>query len=72
MKLAREADLLFSAKGRKLVRVDLRREKPSSAELAALLLGPTGRLRAPTLRVGRTILVGFHEDTYREVLGVRG
>jgi hypothetical protein len=33
------------------------------------MLGPTGNLRAPTLRVGRTLLVGFDEDTYRKVLG---
>ena len=32
------------------------------------MLGPTGNLRAPTLRVGRTLLVGFDEETYRKVL----
>jgi hypothetical protein len=31
--------------------------------------GPTGNLRAPTLRVGRTLVVGFDEATYRKVLG---
>jgi hypothetical protein len=36
--------------------------------LATVLLGPTGNLRAPTLRIGRTLLVGFDEATYREVL----
>ena len=50
-----------------MVRVDLR-EKPSADTLAGLMLGPTGRLRAPTLRVGRTLLVGFAEDAYREAL----
>jgi hypothetical protein len=32
------------------------------------MLGPTGNLRAPTLRVGRTLIVGFDEETYRRVL----
>ncbi len=46
------------------------RDKPSSDTLAALLLGPTGNLRAPTLRKGKTLIVGFNADTYSEVLGV--
>jgi hypothetical protein len=33
------------------------------------MIGPSGNLRAPTLRVGRRILVGFDEDSYRKVLG---
>jgi len=32
------------------------------------MLGPTGNLRAPTLRVGKTVLVGFDEETYGRVL----
>ncbi len=32
------------------------------------LLGPTGNLRAPTLRAGRTVLVGFDDATFRTVL----
>jgi hypothetical protein len=32
------------------------------------LLGPTGNLRAPTLRIGRTLLVGFDEATYARLL----
>ena len=35
----------------------------------AAFLGPTGNLRAPTLVVGNTVLVGFNEDTYSEVFG---
>ena len=33
------------------------------------LLGPTGNLRAPTMRVGKTLLVGFDESSYADVLG---
>ena len=33
------------------------------------MLGPTGNLRAPTLRRGKTVLVGFNEDVYQDKLG---
>ena len=57
------------AKGKKIVHVDLKREKPPRAELLGLLLGPTGNLRAPTLRKGRALIVGFDDATYRRLLG---
>ena len=37
-------------------------------EVVAKMLGPTGNLRAPTLRVGRTTIVGFDEATYASLL----
>lgn len=37
-------------------------------ELSALLLGPTGNLRAPTLRVGKTLMVGFQEAAWKRLL----
>jgi len=33
------------------------------------MLGATGNLRAPTIRVGKKLLVGFNEDVYSEVFG---
>lgn len=62
-------DELYATKGKKVIRVDLRREKPDRATLESLLIGPSGNLRAPTLRRGRTLLVGFDEETYAKVLG---
>lgn len=32
------------------------------------MLGPTKKLRVPTLRYGKTLLVGFSEAAYRQVL----
>jgi len=32
------------------------------------MLGPTGNLRAPTLRNGKTLVVGFDEEVYARVL----
>jgi len=65
----RDIDELYAMKGRRVVHVDLKKEKPDRATLASLMIGPTGNLRAPTLRKGRTLLVGFDEATYREVFG---
>ncbi|MBI2529458.1 MAG: hypothetical protein HYV93_26150 [Candidatus Rokubacteria bacterium] len=67
--LLKDVDELYAAKGKKVVHVDLRREKPPTAALAALLIGPSGNLRAPTLRKGRTLIVGFDETAYAELLG---
>jgi arsenate reductase-like glutaredoxin family protein len=62
-------DELYVAKGKKIAHVDLRKAKPDRATLLGLLLGPTGNLRAPTLRKGRTLIVGFEEETYKKLLG---
>jgi hypothetical protein len=62
-------DELYATRGKTVVHVDLEREKPDRATLEKLLIGPSGNLRAPTLRRGRTLLVGFDEATYAKVLG---
>jgi len=66
--LAREVDEIVATRGRQVIRVDLRKEKPDAETLKKLLIGPSGNLRAPTLRMGKTLLVGFDEETYRKLL----
>ena len=61
-------DDLYVAKGKKVEHVDLKKAKPVRATLLGLLLGPTGNLRAPTVRRGRTLIVGYDEATYKTVL----
>jgi|SRR5262245_15611652 len=61
-------DELYVAKGKKVVHVDLKEARPPRAELLGLLLGPTGNLRAPTVRKGGTLVVGFDEATYSKLL----
>ncbi len=60
---------LYVAKGKKITHVNLKKERPDDDELLKLMLGPTGNLRAPTVRKGKTLMVGFHEDTYAELFG---
>lgn len=62
-----DVDEIYSVKGKRMTYVDLRKEKPSDATLSTLLLGATGNLRAPTLRAGRTLLVGFDQTTYERI-----
>ena len=69
LRLARQADEIYAAKGKSLVHIDLAEEKPSEEALAKVLLGPTGNLRAPTLRVGKTLIVGFDREIYDRLLG---
>jgi hypothetical protein len=69
IRLARSADTVVVAKGKKVVTFDMKGAPPDDDTLAAALLGPSGNLKAPTLRVGATLLVGFGEAAYRQVLG---
>jgi hypothetical protein len=66
--LVRDVDEIYAAKGPRVVHLDLRQARPDAAILRGVLLGPTGNLRAPTLRIGRTLLVGFDEATYARLL----
>ena len=66
--LVKDVDEIYASKGKQVVHLDLKKEKPDKASLLGLLLGPTGNLRAPTLRKGRTLLVGFDEAAYAKVL----
>lgn len=60
---------LIVAKGKRVVEFDLASERPDDETLLAHLLGPYGNLRAPTIKVGKTMVVGFNEDVYEDVLG---
>ncbi len=63
--LLQSAATAHVAKGRKLQAFtgDYR----LSDEAVTAMLGSTGNLRAPTLRVGDTLLVGFNEGVFSEV-----
>lgn len=70
LKLLTGVDRLIAARGKAVAVFDLNKDRPDDETLLAHLLGPTGNLRAPTVRVGSTLLVGFNDDAYRQVLGV--
>jgi hypothetical protein len=61
-------DRLVVSRGKSFVIFDLKKNRPAEDVLLAHLLGPSGNLRAPTARVGKTLVVGFNEEAYRNVL----
>jgi arsenate reductase-like glutaredoxin family protein len=63
-------DTLIATKGKKVETFDLKHDRPDDATLLARIMGPTGNLRAPTARIGRTLVVGFNPEVYGQVLGV--
>jgi hypothetical protein len=65
--LARTASKILVARGKKIVAIDMT-DAPDDNALAELLLGPTGNLRAPTLKKGKLLCVGFSEETYRQLV----
>jgi hypothetical protein len=71
LKLARSVGRVIAARGKKVVVFDMTNDPPDDEMLAAHLLGPTGNLKAPTLRIGETLLVGFGEEAYRQMFGNR-
>jgi len=67
--MVRTAQRLIAAKGKKVATLELQKEPPADDAIAALMLGPTGNLRAPTIRVGQTVLVGYNETAFAQVFG---
>lgn len=66
--LAKTYDKVIAARGKQIVSFDLQKDLPDDDTLAAHILGPTGNLRAPALKKGRTLLVGFTDVMYRRML----
>lgn len=60
---------LVAVRGKKVEKFDLKKDRPADDVLLGYLMGPTGNLRAPTARVGKTMIVGFNEEAYSELLG---
>jgi arsenate reductase-like glutaredoxin family protein len=67
--LAGQVSEVIAAKGKKVVRFNLAKDKPGRDELLAVLIGPSGNLRAPAVRKGKKLFVGFEAGMYQEVLG---
>jgi len=65
--LLQSASKLIVAKGKKVT--EFKAGKAVDAEAVKAMLGPTGNLRAPTLRVGKTLLVGFNDEVYSGLFG---
>lgn len=68
LELVRQVNQIYVTRGTKVVHLDLKRDQPDDAAILALLIGPSGKLRAPTLKLGKTLVVGFDQATYEQVI----
>ena len=68
LQIARAASKIVVSRGKNTVTFDMKKGPPDDETLLAHLLGPTGNLRAPTIRLGTTLLVGYNDATYERVL----
>lgn len=66
--LAKSASKVVVARGKSIVTFDMKKDAPDDDTLAAHVLGPTGNLRAPTIRKGKTLYVGFNEQAYQDLV----
>ena len=65
--MAKAATRVIVAKGKKIS--EFKPGGKASKEVVEAMLGPTGNLRAPTLRKGKTVIVGFNEEIFEDLLG---
>jgi hypothetical protein len=66
--LAHDADVVIAARGPKITVFQMKKDPPDEATLLKHILGPTGNLRAPTTRRGRTLFIGFHPQEFAKFL----
>ena len=63
--MAKKASKVIVAKGKKVTEFKPGGKAPKACVDA--MLGPTGNLRAPTLRAGKTVVVGFNDEVFSAI-----
>jgi len=66
--ILRRTGRVVAMKGKKVVDYDLKRDPPPEKELLEAILGPTGNLRAPAIRMGKTLIVGFQLESWKDIV----
>ncbi|HIA27707.1 MAG TPA: hypothetical protein EYN79_06240 [Planctomycetes bacterium] len=69
IEIARAANRVLIARGKKVLDFNMKKDAPDDETLLKGMIGPSGNLRAPTIRAGKTVIVGFHDEVYGEVFG---
>jgi hypothetical protein len=64
--IAKKASVVIIAKGAKVS--EFKPGGRADREVVDAMLGPTGNLRAPTIRRGKIVLVGFNEEVFDKKL----
>lgn len=67
--LVSDASKVLVAKGKKVLTFEPGKETFDEAEFLKAAIGPSGNLRAPTVKTGKTWVVGFSEEAYAQRFG---
>jgi len=62
-----KAESITVSRGKKIFTLDPK--TTDKADILALIMGPSGSLKAPTLRTGNRFMVGWNPDMYAQWLG---
>jgi|TARA_B100001971_G_scaffold147994_1_gene137035 arsenate reductase-like glutaredoxin family protein len=62
--LLSKATKLIAMKGKKVTEFNVAKEIPEEA--VAAMLGATGNLRSPTIKLGRKLIVGFNQEVFEK------
>ena len=62
--LLSKATKLIAMKGKKATEFNVAKEIPEEA--VAAMLGATGNLRSPTIKLGRKLIVGFNQEVFEK------
>lgn len=68
LELLKGVEHIYSAKQNKVIHLDLKNQKPSKEDIAAHILGPTGNLRAPAIKAGNKLIIGFNKELLEELI----
>ena len=64
MTLFADAAKVLVGKGKKVVTFEPKKDTFVAADFQKAVIGPSGNLRAPSIKSGKTWLVGFSEEAY--------
>jgi hypothetical protein len=65
--LVAQSSEVVVGRGKKVTR--FQPEQANKADVLKHVLGPTGNLRAPAIRVGKRLIVGFNAEAYADFFG---
>lgn len=58
---------IHSSRGKKVSYLKIDIIKKQKGDIEKMILGPTGNLRAPSIIKGKTLIIGFNEETYNSI-----
>lgn len=69
VQILRGTQRVIAVKGKSVKDWNLKKDPPVEKDLFGAIMGPTGNLRAPAMRIGKVLVVGFADDTWKDALG---